>query len=71
VLCDVVLLRSAGRRLRRSELQPAARGILSITDDSGEHSSFKRPMKVARRCVKMGTQDWDSQVLQPLFDPQV
>ena len=54
VLCDVVLLRDRGRRLRRRELKPPVRGMLVVGEGDGPRSSFKRELLTARLQVCRG-----------------
>ena len=71
MLVDVVRLRDGGMRLRQGELQPAERGELEITDDSGASLSFKRPVRVARLYKRIGVQAQRQDALLPLFEARV
>lgn len=71
MLVDVVRLRDGGMRLRQGELQPAVRGELEITDDTGTSLSFKRPVRVARLYRRIGVQQQRQDALLPIFDARV
>ena len=72
VLVDLVKIRSGGLRLRPSELQEPIRGDLVLLDDTGTHSSFKRPIRVAHLYQSTtGWQDGRQDATKPLFDAQV
>lgn len=71
MLFDVVLLRSAGTRLRKGELPAPLRGHLVIEDDAGTSSSFKRPMRVAHLYHAIGVQQTRQDLLLPIFDAVV
>jgi len=67
MLVDVTPLRSKGKRLRKSELQPPSRGLLRI-DYGGTQTSFKRPMLTANLQIEQGVQRTLVSILQPIFD---
>lgn len=73
MLCDVVLLRRRGLRLKPKELEPPVRGDLVITDRGGEPamSSFKRPVRAAKLYGLGGNPEIRREVLQPIFDAEV
>lgn len=73
MLCDVVLLRWRGLRLKPKELDPPVRGDLVITDRGGEPamSSFKRPVRAAKLYALGGNPEIRREVLQPIFDVDV
>lgn len=74
MLVDVVELRGAGGvRLRKDELNVPVRGDLVIEDHSGEHLSFKRPMRAAHLYQPRDSLQvpGNIDVLPPLFDAQV
>lgn len=71
MLFDVVLLRSAGVRLRKGELPAAVRGHLVIEDEAGTSSSFKRPIRVAHLYQAIGVQQTRQDAMLPLFEATV
>lgn len=70
MLVDVVLLRRRGVRLRAPELEQPVRGHLSLSDQDGRASSFKRPMRVAH-LHEVTTGQVAREILLPLCDAEV
>src|SRR5512133_1138106 len=71
MLCEVILCRKDGRRLRRSEWPAPVLGTLVIRESAADKNNFKRhvrvaQLKVARHAFSTSSVD----AVAPLFDPQ-
>ncbi len=72
MLCEVILCRKDGRRLRRSEWPAPVVGQLVIDDTDAKHSAFNRNLRAAKL---LGYRDSDRyrtseiNLVPPIFDP--
>ena len=72
MICEVILCRKDGRRLRESEWAQPVRGRLEVINMPAEKNSFKRNVRAAQLMGPSGAfHNSETNVVPPLFDPQI